>query len=47
MPAPASAYRDFPGRRWLGVLLRAAHLAGVVGVGAQWQDKMNCCYPPE
>ena len=34
MPAPASAYRDFPGRRWLGVLLRAAHLAGVVGVGA-------------
>ncbi len=29
-----STYRDFPGRRWLGVLLRAAHLAGVVGVGA-------------
>ena len=31
---PSSTYRDFPGRRWLGVLLRAAHLAGVVGVGA-------------
>lgn len=31
---PSSSYRDFPGRRWLGVLLRAAHLAGVVGVGA-------------
>lgn len=29
-----SLYRDFPGRRWLGVVLRAAHLAGVVGVGA-------------
>lgn len=34
LPAAPSAYRDFPGRRWLGVLLRAAHLAGVVGVGA-------------
>lgn len=33
-PAAPSAYRDFPGRRWLGVLLRAAHLAGVVGFGA-------------
>lgn len=32
--SPSSTYRDFPGRRWLGVLLRAAHLAGVVGVGA-------------
>lgn len=31
---PSSAYRDFPGRRWLGVLLRAAHLAGVVGFAA-------------
>lgn len=30
----SSRYRDFPGRRWLGVALRAAHLAGVVGVGA-------------
>lgn len=27
-------YRDFPGRRWLVVALRAGHLAGVVGVGA-------------
>ena len=34
LPAATSAYRDFPGRRWLGVLLRAAHLAGVVGLGA-------------
>ena len=33
-PATPSTYRDFPGRRWLGVVLRAAHLAGVVGVGA-------------
>lgn len=33
--SPTSTYRDFPGRRWLGVLLRAAHLAGVVGVGAE------------
>lgn len=31
----ASTYRDFPGRRWLIVGLRALHLAGVVGVGAQ------------
>lgn len=30
----STRYRDFPGRRWLGVALRAAHLAGVVGVGA-------------
>lgn len=34
LPAPLSGYRDFPGRRWLVVVLRAAHLAGVVGVGA-------------
>lgn len=34
LPAAPSGYRDFPGRRWLVVLLRAAHLAGVVGVGA-------------
>jgi hypothetical protein len=27
-------YRDFPGRRWLVVFLRAGHIAGVVGVGA-------------
>ncbi len=30
----SGGYRDFPGRRWLVVALRAAHLAGVVGVGA-------------
>lgn len=30
----AGSYRDFPGRRWLVVGLRAAHIAGVVGVGA-------------
>jgi len=29
-----SGYRDFPGRRWLVVALRAGHMAGVVGVGA-------------
>ena len=34
LPAAPSGYRDFPGRRWLVVVLRAAHLAGVVGVGA-------------
>lgn len=33
-PAPGDRYRDFPGRRWLAVGLRAAHVAGVVGVGA-------------
>lgn len=27
-------YRDFPGRRWLIVALRAVHLSGLVGVGA-------------
>lgn len=27
-------YRDFPGRRWLVVALRAGHIAGVVGVGS-------------
>ena len=26
--------RDFPGKRWLVNLLRAAHLVGVVGIGA-------------
>lgn len=35
LPAAPSGYRDFPGRRWLVVVLRAAHLAGVVGVGAE------------
>lgn len=32
--AKGSSYRDFPGRRWLVVFLRAGHMAGVVGVGA-------------
>ena len=27
--------RDFPGKRWLVNLLRAAHLVGVVGIGAE------------
>lgn len=30
----SGGYRDFPGRRWLVVVLRAAHVVGVVGVGA-------------
>ena len=30
----SGGYRDFPGRRWLVVMLRAGHIAGVVGVGA-------------
>jgi len=30
----AKGYRDFPGRRWLIVALRAVHLVGLVGVGA-------------
>lgn len=30
----AKEYRDFPGRRWLIVALRALHLVGLVGVGA-------------
>ncbi|WP_398314065.1 hypothetical protein [Zoogloea sp.] len=30
----SGGYRDFPGRRWLVVVLRAGHIAGVVGVGA-------------
>ncbi|WP_374495535.1 hypothetical protein [Zoogloea sp.] len=30
----SGGYRDFPGRRWLVVALRAGHIAGVVGVGA-------------
>jgi hypothetical protein len=41
-----SPQRDFPGKRWIINLLRAAHLVGVVGIGAgvlagwpfaQWQ----------
>ena len=31
---PAAAFRDFPGRRWLVVVLRVAHLIGMVGAGA-------------
>lgn len=30
----SAEFRDFPGRRWLIVALRAAHLVGLVGVGA-------------
>ena len=26
-------YRSFPGKRWLGIALRSAHLMGVAGVG--------------
>lgn len=33
VPAREGTYRDFPGRRWLGVGLRAAHLVGVTGLG--------------
>lgn len=29
-----ATYRDFAGRRWLVSVLRAMHLAGMVGVGA-------------
>lgn len=29
----SSDFRDFPGRRWLTVVLRAIHLVGVVGTG--------------
>lgn len=31
---PAANFRDFPGRRWLIVGLRVAHLIGMVGAGA-------------
>ncbi len=34
MPAKHSSRRDFPGRRWLIVVLRAVHLVGVVLLGA-------------
>ena len=30
----SAGFRDFPGRRWLIVALRAAHLVGLVGIGA-------------
>jgi len=29
-----AGFRDFPGRRWLIVVLRAIHLVGLVGTGA-------------
>ena len=34
MPRPRDNVRDFPGRRWLNLSLRAAHLAGIVLLGA-------------
>ena len=34
MARAAGAFRDFQGRRWLIVGLRAAHLVGLVGTGA-------------
>lgn len=38
----APGHRDFPGKRWVVNLLRAAHLVGVVGVGAG----MLAAWPP-
>lgn len=32
--AAGGAIRDFPGRRWLDVVLRAAHLIAVIALGA-------------
>lgn len=32
--AARAAVRDFPGRRWLSVFLRGAHLLAVIGFGA-------------
>lgn len=34
MPGSRNSVRDFPGRRWLNLGLRTAHLAGVVLLGA-------------
>ena len=34
MPRPRDNVRDFPGRRWLNLGLRAIHLAGIVLLGA-------------
>ncbi|WP_153147415.1 hypothetical protein [Dechloromonas sp. H13] len=34
MSRPRDNVRDFPGRRWLNLSLRTAHLAGVVLLGA-------------
>lgn len=35
MTTRRTGYRDFPGRRWLIVVLRALHLVGMVGLGAE------------
>lgn len=34
MPRPRDNLRDFPGRRWLNLSLRTAHIAGIVLLGA-------------
>lgn len=33
-PAPTARRRDFPGRRWIIVMLRTLHLVAVIGLGA-------------
>jgi hypothetical protein len=33
-PAPRSKHHDFPGRRWLIVILRGLHLVAVIALGA-------------
>lgn len=34
MPRQRDAIRDFPGKRWLNVLLRTVHVGGIVLLGA-------------
>lgn len=34
MPRPREKIRDFPGKRWLNVALRAVHILGIVLLGA-------------
>jgi hypothetical protein len=34
MPRQRNAIRDFPGKRWLNVVLRTAHIGGIVLLGA-------------
>ncbi|MCG2577415.1 hypothetical protein LZ012_10465 [Dechloromonas sp. XY25] len=34
MPRPRDPIRDFPGKRWLNVVLRTVHLVGIVLFGA-------------
>jgi hypothetical protein len=34
MPRPRDSIRDFPGKRWLNLVLRGAHLIGIVLLGA-------------